>query len=290
MESTNEATLLYMLAAEILGRRPEKVPPRARPTLQTYLSLQEQASAAAPHPCLDAWQNFSDLMVEIEAYIAPGGGARGAGTGSALGRMWAFCLPQQRQSARVLDARRRPALQAPALPGHRRSGAEDSRSGIRRSIRRLLVRAAAAGVDLASVLADINAALPNYRFSVMLPKAVELCNEVRSFGAALLSALEKKDGEELARLRSRHEVELLETVRAVKSKQVDREHGAATAAEKSKLTVEARRDHYRGHRVPESRGADRSGACRHGADQEVGGRQSSDALAAIAALVAAVPG
>ena len=35
----------------------------------------------------------------------------------------------------------------------------------------LLVRAAAAGVDIASVLSDLNAPLPHYRFSVMLQKA-----------------------------------------------------------------------------------------------------------------------
>ena len=109
----------------------------------------------------------------------------------------------------------------------------------------LLVRAAAAGVDLSSVLSDINAALPNYRFTVILPKAFELCNEVRNFGAALLSALEKKDGEALARLRARHEVDLLQAIRTVKSNQLAESTALRSAAEKSKLTVEARRDYYR---------------------------------------------
>jgi hypothetical protein len=93
MESTNEATLLYTLAAEILGRAPEKIPPRARPTLQTYLSLKEQASAFPVSASSDAWRNFSDLMVQIEAYIAPAAVPAGIGTSSALGRMWAFCVP-----------------------------------------------------------------------------------------------------------------------------------------------------------------------------------------------------
>jgi len=46
----------------------------------------------------------------------------------------------------------------------------------------LLVRAAAAGVDISSVLGDINAALPHYHFSVMLQKATELCNDVKVLG------------------------------------------------------------------------------------------------------------
>ena len=57
------------------------------------------------------------------------------------------------------------------------------------------MRAAAAGVDLGSVLSDLNAPLPHYRFSVMLQKATELCAEVKALGAALLAALEKRDAE-----------------------------------------------------------------------------------------------
>src|SRR5213075_2787498 len=45
------------------------------------------------------------------------------------------------------------------------------------------VKAAAAGVDLSSVLSDVNAPLPNYRFQVMLQKATELCGEVQSLGS-----------------------------------------------------------------------------------------------------------
>ena len=39
----------------------------------------------------------------------------------------------------------------------------------------LLVRATAAGLDLSAVLSDLAAPLPLYRFTVMLPKAAELC-------------------------------------------------------------------------------------------------------------------
>ena len=69
----------------------------------------------------------------------------------------------------------------------------------------LLVAATAAGVDLDSVLADLYTTLPPYRFQVMLQKAVEFCGEVRALGSALLAALEKQDGEELAMLRAVHE-------------------------------------------------------------------------------------
>ena len=243
MESTNEATLLYVLAAEILGRRPETIPPRARPAPQTYSSLEQQASGASGSAA-DTWRNFSDLMVEIEAYISPAAVPAGAGNGSALGRMWAFCVPSNgnllQYWTRVTDRlfklrhcqdiegaeRKIPLWDPPIDPA-------------------LLVRAAAAGVDLASVLTDVNAALPNYRFSTMLAKALELCAQVKSFGAELLSGLEKKDGEELGRLRSQQEIDLLNALRDVKKNQLAENTQLRLASEKSKVMVEARRDYYR---------------------------------------------
>src|SRR5262249_47877005 len=169
MESTNEATLLYVLASQILGRRPEKIPPRARPALQTYLSLQQQASLSLQQQApakpadrsSDAWRNFSDLMVEIEAYIAPAAVPSGSGTSSALGRMWAFCVPSNANllkywplvAGRLFNLRhcrdieglerKIPLWDPPIDPG-------------------LLVRAAAAGGDPASVLSDIKSAPPKH--------------------------------------------------------------------------------------------------------------------------------
>lgn len=241
-ESTNEATLLYVLASQILGRAPEKIPPRVRPTLQTYQSLQEDASSgASPIP---TWQNFSDVLVEIETFVPPSAAIADADTSSPLGRMWAFCVPP---NGKLLEAWPRVAQRLFNLRHCR------DLDGVERSFPiwdpeidpDLLVRAAAAGVDLASVLGDINAATPHYRFTVMLQKAVELCNEVKNFGAALLSAIEKKEGEALALLRSQQEIGLLEAIKIVRDKQVQESKTLREAANKSRLTVEARRDYYR---------------------------------------------
>jgi len=60
LESTNEATQLYILAAEILGRRPEEVPARALPRVQTYNSLERMV--------LDP---LSNAMVQIEELVPP---------------------------------------------------------------------------------------------------------------------------------------------------------------------------------------------------------------------------
>ncbi|HXS16811.1 MAG TPA: hypothetical protein VN764_06465, partial [Polyangiaceae bacterium] len=84
----------------------------------------------------------------------------------------------------------------------------------------LLVKAAAAGIDLSTVIAQLNRPQPHYRFRVWMQKSVDLVSEVKSFGGALLSALEKKDGEELSLLRQGHEIRLLKLTSKVREEQV----------------------------------------------------------------------
>jgi hypothetical protein len=71
-----------------------------------------------------------------------------------------------------------------------------------------------------SSISDWGGILPNYRFTVMVQKATELCNEVKSLGAALLAALEKKDAEGLALLRANQEVSVQQAVDLIKQLQI----------------------------------------------------------------------
>jgi hypothetical protein len=108
----------------------------------------------------------------------------------------------------------------------------------------LLVRAAAAGVDISSVLNDLAAGAPPYRFTFMHQKALELCGEVRALGANLLSALEKRDSEALAALRSTQETGLLQAVRNVREQQVAEARAGREALELSRRVLQARYDYY----------------------------------------------
>ena len=77
-------------------------------------------------------------------------------------------------------------------------------SGVRRSLALFqppldpmaLVRARAAGLSVEEILASLEAPLPPYRFTYLIEKARQFTQTVQSFGSALLTALEKKDGEE----------------------------------------------------------------------------------------------
>ena len=75
---------------------------------------------------------------------------------------------------------------------------------------RLLVRAKAAGLSLDDILNSMSGNLPPYRFAYILERAKAFTSVVQSFGASLLSAIEKKNGEELSLLRMTQQQNILE--------------------------------------------------------------------------------
>ena len=108
----------------------------------------------------------------------------------------------------------------------------------------LLIRAKAAGLDIESVIADLYAPLPNYRFSFTLQKALELCAELKALGGALLSALEKKDAEGLTLLRSGHEITILKLVRDTRKQQIAEAEANIAALQQSEETILERFGQY----------------------------------------------
>ncbi len=235
LESINEATQLYIFAAEILGKRPEVVPARAVAEVQTYDSIESK---------LD---EFSNALVRIEEFVPPSTGGGVTYTSGqpqmTLPAMLYFCVPKNdelleywdtvadrlfkiRQCMNIEGTERQLALFEPPIDPS------------------LLVKAAAAGVDLSSALNDISAQLPHYRFNVIAQKAEELCGELKSLGNALLSALEKRDAEALSLLRSTQEISLLKATRSVKEQQVDEAEEALDALKKTKELAETRFDYY----------------------------------------------
>ena len=108
----------------------------------------------------------------------------------------------------------------------------------------LLIKAAAAGVDLSSALSDLNAPLPLYRFTYMVQQALEICNETKSLGGALLSALEKRDAEGLSLLRGGQEIDVLKSIRQIKQKTIEEAKESIISLEKSKELADLRYQYY----------------------------------------------
>ncbi len=110
----------------------------------------------------------------------------------------------------------------------------------------LLVRARAAGLSLEDVLNALSSNLPPYRFSYLIEKAKSYAASVQGFGSALLSALEKKDVEELNLLRSVHEQNILKMTTQIKEWERDAAEETRKSLELRKKGVKYRREHYEG--------------------------------------------
>jgi len=235
IESINEATQLYVLAARILGPRPASIP-RCKATAMSYLEL-----AYLQTKGLD---DFSNALVALEDFGAASLGNPSYGPiDRDVPTGLYFCIPPnsdieelwQKVDERLFNIRhcrniegierQLPLFEPPIDPA-------------------LLVKATAAGLDISTILADLSAPLPLYRFSVMLQKAVEVCAELKALGAALLASLEKNDAEELSLLRSSHEVELLRLSAQVRKQQIDEAKLNLDGLKEARKTAEVRYQHY----------------------------------------------
>ena len=70
----------------------------------------------------------------------------------------------------------------------------------------MLVKAAAAGIDIGSIVSGLNQPAGPVGRGRFIAKALELCGDVQRLGSALLAALEQKDAEHLALVRQTHEI------------------------------------------------------------------------------------
>ena len=238
MESINEATMLYILAHELLGARPTIVPAIHRDE-KTFNELLEEG----------ALDTFGNTKVEIAAENVLGLPIEYTLSGSSMEPMpdleiSYFGLPHNDKLLSYWDTvedrlfkirhglnieglkRQLPLFEPPIDPA-------------------MLVKAAAAGLDLATVLNDLNAPSPAYRFQVLAKKALEFCGDVKRLGDHLLSALEKKDSEEMAVLRAGNVVAVLENMREIKELRIDAARYAIEALTRQQEICQIRIDHIK---------------------------------------------
>ena len=211
-EAIDEAMMVYVLAANILGPRPQPVPKKGTVRPQTYANLRQDLS------------QFGTVMRDVEAALPfdlmpfptndTGDNDRLA-TLRSLGKALYFCVPRNdkllsywdtvadrlfkiRNSLNFQGSFRQLALFEPAIDPA------------------MLARATAAGLDVGAVINGLNQPLPLVRFQLLVQKAADICQEVKSLGNSLLAAMEKEDGEAMAILRAKHERVVLEMVEHVR--------------------------------------------------------------------------
>jgi hypothetical protein len=108
----------------------------------------------------------------------------------------------------------------------------------------LLADAAMAGLDVSSIVMSGYVPRPHYRFRTLLELAVSFTNEVKSLGAGLLSALEKRDAEQLNALRSRNEMHVLDRATAIRRLQTEETEASIKVLEGTRTGVEFRQQFY----------------------------------------------
>jgi hypothetical protein len=241
IETLNQATQLYVLAGHVLGPKPMMIPKRGKIKPQTYIGL------------LDKWDAFGNAMGELEL-AAPFSNQTALPTGAVnneivfanifgIASSLYFCIPNNPKLMGYWDTladrlykirhclniqgvfRKLPLFEPPIDPA-------------------LLVRAAAQGLSIASVLNDLNTPMPNYRFYYLLQKALELCNELKSLGGAMLSAIEKKDNETIALIRAKHENVMQNLVMEIKKKQLEEAQKNIESLQQNRKSPEARMKYY----------------------------------------------
>lgn len=213
-EDVDAALLKYVLIANILGPRPQEVPAKGSVRPQTYSNLKKD---------LDAMGNAlrpleTEILFNLASSPAESNHQDQFNMINSLGNTLYFSVPRNEKLLSYWDTvadrlfkirnslnlqgifRQLPLFSPPIDPA-------------------LLARAAASGVDISAVVAGLNTPLPAVRFSFLLQKSLEICQEVKALGSNLLSIIEKEDNEALAVMRARHERTILSMAESVKYSQ-----------------------------------------------------------------------
>jgi hypothetical protein len=211
-ESVDEAAMLYIRAAQLLGPRPQRTPARGTLGAQSYRTLRKN---------LD---EFGNALRTLEAGLAfdlappasePPGREGQLSNIRSIGQTLYFCVPGNEKLLSYWDTvadrlfkirnslnfqgvfRQLPLFDPPIDPA-------------------LLARGVAAGLDIGAILAESHQPLAPMRFAWWSRQALELGQEARALGASLLQAMEREDADALAAMRMRHETAILAAMETVR--------------------------------------------------------------------------
>jgi len=235
MESVVQATQMYIMADKLLGPKPRTTPAAVPSPTETYNQIEAK---------LDA---FGNALIDLENIlpdlsVLPEGGAELPPPPVTLSMLY-FCIPENDQMLAYWD------LIADRLSKIRHCQDID---GVERTLALfsppidpgMLVRAAAAGLSLADIVAGINAPVPCYRFTIFAQKAAELAAEVMSLGQELQQALERRDSEAMSLLHGELELTTLTSMRDTKLLHIQEAQAQIEMLNASKAIVEERNTYY----------------------------------------------
>lgn len=242
-ESINEASLLYTLASDILGERPVEIGECSPGILnpKNYEKIMNEADIS------------SEFLYELEHYaVASDDPSDGTypnpviveTIGSDVLRQTpVFCIPHNQMLLYYWDRVEK------SLNNIRNCM---NISGVRRQIPlfapeidpALLVQAIAQGLSIEDVINALASNPPPYRFTYLLAIAKSYASSLQQFGSALLSAIEKKDNEELSKLRVIHEKNVLALSKSVNDKEIESAQESLNSLYERRKIIEYRVSHF----------------------------------------------
>ncbi|GAA3938409.1 neuraminidase-like domain-containing protein [Actinoplanes auranticolor] len=230
------ASTRYDLAVRLLGERREALPERTNAgAASCFASLADESETPA-----ELW----DPVIEVESSLGgqdlPDDPLPHDGAG--VPRLY-FCVPHNDRLAgywSVLADRLVKLRSCRDIEGVSRALSLYGR----RIDPGLLVQATAEGLDLDVLLGRLSAPAPAFRFRSLAARANAACDRARQFGDALLSAIEKRDAEELGRLRGKHEIALLEAGTDLRAEQLQEAEASRDALLRNKENAERRQAYY----------------------------------------------
>ena len=228
-ESINEAVGLYVLAYNLLGPRPRVKTIKRFEEIGTYEDF------------IEDYENDSEFMTEVEKIVSGSGGAFVQSPHRNI--ITDFCVPENEKFIGYWD------LVEDRLFKIRHS---QNFEGIYRQLALFsppiepseLVGAMASGGGISGALAELNVAVPHYRYPIVVAMAKEMAGNAISLGSSLLDAIEKRDAEKLANLQNTQERTILNLMTSIKEDEIEEVEKEIKALTESKTRVGARKTRY----------------------------------------------
>ncbi|NEQ35259.1 MAG: hypothetical protein F6K40_02635 [Okeania sp. SIO3I5] len=245
-ESINEARMLYILAYDILGQKPENIGRVVLGNTTTYSNLRHYTgesdneqhedydflidleNTAISNSVADYEQSLSFAATQFDTIANPYFYLK---ENELFTEYWTRVEDRLAKIRACLNidgvAQPLPLFQPPIDP-------------------MALVSAVAGGASIAGAAAMAMGAanVPDYRFSSMMAKARDLVGKLKSLGDALLSALEKKDAEELSLLQNKQELLIQDMMTLIKEEQIKEAEVSLKNLEETKNSAKIQQSHY----------------------------------------------
>ena len=242
-ESINEARMLYILAYDILGEKPQTMGQVILSNTATYNDLAHYVSAEEEdYDFLFDYEN-TVLIANNENPVYGDSLSFAAQVSDTVVQPYFFLKENElfteywdRVEDRLAKIRACQNIDGIAVPLPLFQPPIDPMA---------LVNAAASGGGVAAAAAASTMAMvPEYRFSSQFAKAKEITGKLKGFSDALVGALEKKDGEELSMLQNKQESAMLEMTTLLKDEAILEAIDSLENLKETKRRAEGQETHY----------------------------------------------